>query len=50
VLADQLVEEALRLTNIANKHHLLEFALRELVAGRQRPDLRDLLQGTEDSQ
>jgi Arc/MetJ family transcription regulator len=42
VLNDQLVEEAMRLTNITNKRHLLELALRELVASRQRPDLRDL--------
>lgn len=42
VLDDQLVEEAMRLTHVASKRQLLELALRELVASRQRPDLRDL--------
>jgi Arc/MetJ family transcription regulator len=42
VLDDQLVEEAMRLTHVASKRQLLELALRELVASRQRPDLREL--------
>ncbi len=42
VLDDQLVTEAMQLTQIKTKREVVDLALRELVASRKRPDLRDL--------
>lgn len=42
VLDDQLVAEAMRLTRIKTKREVVDLALRELVAGHKRLDLREL--------
>jgi Arc/MetJ family transcription regulator len=42
VLDDKLVKEAMKLTSARSKRELVDLALRELVASRKRPDLRDL--------
>ena len=42
VLDDQLVTEAMQLTQVKTKREVVDLALRELVASRKRPDLRDL--------
>lgn len=42
VLNDELVEEAMKLSDISTKRELVETALREFVANRKRLDLRDL--------
>ncbi len=42
VLDDKLIAEAMRLTHAASKREVVDVALRELVASRQRPDLREL--------
>ena len=42
VLNDQLVTEAMQLTQVKTKREVVDLALRELIASRKRPDLRDL--------
>jgi len=42
VLNDDLVTEAMQLTKLKTKREVVDLALRELVASRKRPDLRDL--------
>ncbi len=42
VLDDKLVEEAMQLTRARTKCEVVDLALRELVASRKRPDLREL--------
>ena len=42
VLNDELVDEAMKLSDISTKRKLVETALREFVAHRKRLDLRDL--------
>ena len=42
VLNDELVDEAMKLSDISTKRELVETALREFVAHRKRLDLRDL--------
>ncbi|HHW76402.1 MAG TPA: type II toxin-antitoxin system VapB family antitoxin [Xanthomonadaceae bacterium] len=42
VLDDQLVAEAMRLTRTKTKREVVDLALRELVAGHKRLDLREL--------
>jgi len=42
VLDDPLVAEAMRLTHSKTKREVVDLALRELVASRQRPNLREL--------
>lgn len=42
VLDDQLVTETMQLTQVKTKREVVDLALRELVASRKRPDLRDL--------
>ena len=42
VLDDKIVKEAMRLTQIKTKREVVDLALRELVANRKRPDLREL--------
>ena len=42
VLDDQVVAEAMQLTQVKTKREVVDLALRELVASRKRPDLRDL--------
>ena len=42
VLDDQLVAEAMQLTQVKTKREVVDLALRELVASRKRPDLREL--------
>jgi Arc/MetJ family transcription regulator len=42
VLDDELVTEAMRLTQAKTKREVVDLALRELIASRKRPDLREL--------
>lgn len=42
VLDDKLVAEAMRITQAKTKREVVDLALRELVASRKRPNLRDL--------
>ncbi len=42
VLDDKLVAEAMRLTKARTKREVVDQALRELVADRTRPDIREL--------
>jgi Arc/MetJ family transcription regulator len=42
VLDDKLVDEAMRLTSTRTKREVVDLALRELVASRKLPDLREL--------
>ncbi len=42
VLDDKLVREAMKLTSARTKREVVNLALRELVASRRRPDLREL--------
>lgn len=41
-LDDKLVEEAFRYTDVKTKKDLVHEALRELIANRRRPDVREL--------
>lgn len=42
VLNDALVKQAFRYTTVKTKRELVDLALREFVAARQRKDLREL--------
>ena len=42
VLDDRLIKKAMRLLKSKTKREAIDTALRELVADRQRPDIRDL--------
>ena len=42
VLDDELVAEAFRYADVKTKRELVDLALREFVASRKRPDIREL--------